>query len=102
MEKKVVNFILYTLLNSKVYQNKQYLWGLKGSKDVETKTTILHKKVDTPLANLVKYYLECLSHDDLGGVSVFASSNYDLDYCELETIPLLEAFLKLPSAISRV
>ncbi|NIA11978.1 MAG: AAA family ATPase [Nitrospiraceae bacterium] len=49
------------------------------------------QRLDTPLAKLCRYYLDCLSHDDVGGVSVFASSKYgQLDYVELVSLPMLD------------
>lgn len=40
------------------------------------------------LDRLASYYLDCLSHDDLGGVSAYASSRYGaLDYVELTKLP---------------
>jgi very-short-patch-repair endonuclease len=40
------------------------------------------------LARIASYYLDCLSHDDLGGVSVYASNRYGAtDYVELTTLP---------------
>ncbi len=40
------------------------------------------------LANLARYYLDCLSHDDLGGVSVYAANRFGpTDYVELPAFP---------------
>ncbi len=47
------------------------------------------QKLDTPLARLCRFYLDCLNQDDQGGLSVFASSQFELDYVELQTLPLL-------------
>jgi very-short-patch-repair endonuclease len=45
------------------------------------------KPLNTPVARLCSYYLDCLRHDDLGGVSPLAASNDgDPDYVELETL----------------
>ena len=41
-----------------------------------------------PLARLCQYYLDCLSHEDLGGVSLPAHSNNSVrEYAELEISP---------------
>jgi very-short-patch-repair endonuclease len=43
---------------------------------------------DTPLARLCQYYLDCLSHEDLGGVSIPAGSDIGVrEYAELEISP---------------
>jgi len=39
-----------------------------------------------PLARLCRYYLDCLSHEDLGGVSEPAAST---DYVELDVLPIV-------------
>src|ERR1700674_1118401 len=45
------------------------------------------KPLNTPVARLCRYYLDCLSHDDVGGVSQLAASHDgDQDYVELETL----------------
>ena len=43
---------------------------------------------DTPLARLCQYYLDCLGHEDLGGVSLPAHPNNGVrEYAELEISP---------------
>lgn len=40
------------------------------------------------LTSLASYYLDCLSHDDLGGVSVYAANRFGAtDYVELQSLP---------------
>lgn len=90
VERHVVNSALYGRLKQEVRQDKGYRWypndvansaGGQGNQ----------RQLDTPLARLSRYYLDCLSHDDLGGVSEFASSKFgDLDYCELQTLPMFD------------
>jgi very-short-patch-repair endonuclease len=47
--------------------------------------------LNTPLARLCRYYLDCLSRDDLSGVSQFATSNCgDPNYIELKTLPMFD------------
>jgi hypothetical protein len=49
------------------------------------------EQLNTPLARLCRYYLDCLSHDDLNGVSQFATGSYgDPDYIELNTLPMFD------------
>lgn len=84
-----VNSILYGELRSNVVQDSQYRWWLKTTtrpKDDKERLT----RARTRLADLCDYYLACLNYDDLGGLSVFASSQYgDLDYVELKEMPLI-------------
>ena len=47
--------------------------------------------LDTPLARLCRYYLDCLSHDDVSGASQPASSSRgDPSYVELGTLPMFD------------
>jgi very-short-patch-repair endonuclease len=49
------------------------------------------EQLNTPLARLCRYYLDCLSHDDLSGVSQFATSSHgDPNYIELKTLPMFD------------
>jgi len=87
IERKDVNALLYGELRSKVRQDKNYRWYPKDSSDIEREEQ--SQELNTPLAKLCKYYLDCLSHDDMEGVSVYASSYYgDLDYIELSSLPM--------------
>lgn len=90
LEKKTVNSLLYGVLKSKVRQDNRYRWYLKaGRSTLSNKATILPEK-KTPLAKLCKYYLECLSRDELQGVSVFADSKFELEYVEIQRLPLTD------------
>lgn len=89
IDKTLVNSALYGRLKGKVQQDNTYRWFLKESSRPE-----LHgeepKLLNTTLALLCRYYLDCLSHDDLGGVSEFASSKFgDPNYVELKSLPIL-------------
>lgn len=46
-------------------------------------------RVDTPLARLCRYYLQCLSLDE-NGVSLFARDRYAPNYIELPDLPQLD------------
>jgi len=90
IDRKQVNAALYGRLRLKVQQDKNYRWWLKEAKLGKKPKKEEPRRVDTPLAQLCQYYLDCLSHDDLGGISVFAESKYDdLDYVELPKLPML-------------
>ena len=88
--KKKVNSLLYGRLRNRVRQDKSYRWWPKETRIIKQQEGEKIKGSDTPLSQLCRYYLECLSHDDLGGVSVFADSKFDnLDYIEISSLSLL-------------
>lgn len=89
VDRRRVNAALYGRLKSKVQQDKRYRWYLKNAGGVETAREQVPQRLNTSLARLCRYYLDCLSHDDLGGVREFAASKYgDLNYVELEALPM--------------
>lgn len=92
IDKSVVNSFLYGVLKTKVVQDPKYGWHVRGAIAPPSvgKTPSISAKLDTPLAKLASYYLDCLNHDDQGGVSVFAASKFkDLDYVELPRVPFV-------------
>ncbi len=90
IEKKKVNSLLNGRLRNRVQQDKSYRWWPKETRITKQQEGEEIKRADTPLSQLCRYYLDCLSHDDLGGVSVFADSKFDnLDYVELSNLPIL-------------
>ncbi len=89
VDRNLVNSALYGRLKGKVQQDKSYRWFPKDAAAVPGRSDQEPRQLDTPLARLSRYYLDCLNQDDLDGVSVFASSNYgDPNYIELETLPM--------------
>jgi predicted DNA-binding transcriptional regulator YafY len=68
IDRKVVNSIIYGNLRDRVQQDKSYRWYPKKAGSIEKQDEQL-KQLNTPLARLCRYYLDCISHDDLGGVS---------------------------------
>jgi len=91
VERKLVNSALYGQLKELVQQDKGYHWYLKGSPVLDKREGKGPKRLDTPLAKLCRYYLDCLSHDDVGGVSEFASSKYGQpNYAELASLPMFD------------
>src|SRR5262245_9402672 len=83
-----VNSALYGSLRGKVWQDKNYRWYPKDGAGAEKREREGPRPLNTPLARLCRYYLDCLNQDDLGGVSVFASSKYGSPtYVELTTLP---------------
>jgi KaiC/GvpD/RAD55 family RecA-like ATPase len=91
VDKKLVNSALYGPLKGRVQQDKGYHWYLKGVSGIDKREEEGPKHLDTPLATLCRYYLDCLGHDDVGGVSEFASSLYGQpDYVELASLPMFD------------
>lgn len=89
VDKTTVNSLLYGKLSAKVLQNNSYQWSLKSLNQASSSQPEI--KQSTPLATLANYYLDCISRDMDEGVSVFATSNFDLDYTQLEQFPTAEA-----------
>ena len=69
--------------------NSSYRWWPTGKTNIQQTNDQVQAQIDTPLARLCRYYLDCLNHDDQGGLSVFASSQFDLDYVEIDSATLL-------------
>lgn len=91
VDKRRVNSLLYRSLKSLVYQDQHYRWYLRKSSKNNKQSDESLKRLDTPLAKLCAYYLDCLSYDDLGGISEFASSSYGQPtYIELASLPNLD------------
>lgn len=89
VDKALVNSVLYGRLRNKVRQDNSYRWSLREAEN-PVPQGIQAKVLNTTLALLCRYYLDCLSRDDLGGVSEFASSKYgDPNYVELKNLPNL-------------
>jgi len=90
VDKQLVNSALYGQLKASLQQDKAYRWYLKGAAGINEREEEGTKQLDTPLARLCRYYLDCLSRDDVGGVSEFASSKYGQpNYVELTSLPML-------------
>jgi len=88
IEKQLVNSALHGQLRGRVHQDKRYRWFSTWQTEDDLQRREESKKPNTPLARLCRYYLECLNHDDLGGVSEFAASKYgNLAYVELPFLP---------------
>ena len=90
VDKTQVNSLLYGKLKSKIAQDKKYGWALKSYDPEVKKTKSLDTKEKTSLGKLSKYYLDCITNDSENGIRVFAQSKFDLDYGELEKLPVLD------------
>lgn len=86
-ERTRVNSALYGPLKTRVRQDAQYRWWpLEGTPTPaqQAKSAPVPK---TSLGHLCQYYLDCTSQELEAGVSVFASSKFNLDYAELTSNP---------------
>lgn len=87
-ERSDINSRLYSDLAPYVVQDNNYKWYLLEDAPGRSDGTDLTKS-KTTLGRLCRYYLECLTHDDSSGVSVFAEDKYDNpDYTPLEEWPV--------------
>jgi very-short-patch-repair endonuclease len=90
VDRSQVNAALYGLLRGRAVQDESYRWWPADRTSSQARKTEHAPKTDTPLARLCRYYLDCLNHDDQGGLSVFASSKFgDLDYVEVDNTALM-------------
>jgi len=90
-DRKLVNAQLYGPLRGRVRQNKGYRWYVREARRSDLPEDKGPQSLDTPLARLCRYYLDCLSHDDLGGVSEFAASKFGPpQYVELAALPMFD------------
>ena len=84
-ERKEINSALYGILKGYCYQDSRYQWYLNTQKNT---TNPVESSIppDKLLANICKYYLNCLSLEESNGISTFLRSNSSLNYAELSTI----------------
>lgn len=98
-DKAVANSTLARLgQRHRARQDTGYRWFLNSINTNTSNTTntinIDHGQraqppIDTPLARLCRYYIQCLSLDE-NGVGLFAKNRYAPDYIELSAIPQLD------------
>lgn len=91
-DKTAVNSCLYGELSGRVMQTHPYRWALAGNAGTTSgaaSPASAPTRLDTPLAKLSRYYLDCISFDDEGGASFFAESRYEQSYVELPENPLV-------------
>jgi hypothetical protein len=91
LQKSAVNQALYGVLAGQVVQDRAYRWFVAkppaGSVDGERNWA---EGTRGPLAQLCRYYLDCLAHDAEQGCSAFASSSSGaVDYAPLAELPEL-------------
>lgn len=85
VDKREINNRLYGALRQRLNQDNTYRWRLV--EDAAPKAPPEPGFENTDLARLARYYLSCISQDDLG-ISTFAWDKYgNPDYSELEALP---------------
>lgn len=87
IDKSEINSLLYRALRGRAVQNKYYQWTLRSGGEDKKGTSQDATRSGTPLSKLAYYYLECLSKDMEGGISVYARSKYNADYTQLNSFP---------------
>ncbi len=86
IEKALANSSLFKMRAKRlISQDSSYRWALKKVDDQPAAPR--NDALDTPLAKLCRYYLQCLSLDDEGGVSLFAESRYSPEFIEIPALP---------------
>jgi hypothetical protein len=87
LDKGLVNSTLSKLrLRKLTWQDGGYRWFLKTASTESSRQTV-QPQLETPLTQLCRYYLHCLSLDDEGGVCLFAQSRFSPEYIELPVLP---------------
>ena len=91
VDQRVVNAVLYGRLKARVHQDRSYRW-YPAEAPIADRGPREDRLLDTLLARLCRYYLECLGREDLGEVSAFAAERGNPSYVELDALPGLDAY----------
>ncbi|MFR3288938.1 MAG: hypothetical protein ACLTSG_00790 [Lachnospiraceae bacterium] len=83
-DRKDVNSALFGRLKGLCIQDNAFLWHLADSKSATTPER--KAAADKRLSDLCRYYLNCLSLEESGGISSFLTSGYSLNYAELPSL----------------
>ncbi|MDO5478649.1 MAG: hypothetical protein Q4G23_05735, partial [Clostridia bacterium] len=100
-ERRNVNSALYGNLKNLCYQDSSYKWYLNGSENQQQSTESVVEP-DKQLADICKYYLNCLSLEENNGISAFLTSNFSLDYAELPSLDVDSTDMDVAKLISKV
>lgn len=99
-ERKDVNSALFGRLKGLCIQDNAFLWHLADSKSAKTPE---HKAAaDKRLSDLCRYYLNCLSLEESGGISAFLTSKYSLNYAELPSLAVDSSDETIAKLIAKV
>jgi very-short-patch-repair endonuclease len=93
LQKSAVNQALYGVLADQVVQDRAYRWSVaKPAAGAGDGSRTWGEGTRGPLAQLCRYYLDCLAHDAEQGCSVFAAGNSGaFDYAPLAELPELRS-----------
>ena len=100
-DRKDVNSVLYGSLKSHCYQDASYRWYLNAQEN-SAESVDSAAPPDKRLADICKYYLNCLSLEESNGVSAFLSSKYSLDYSELFSMTINSSDDNIANLIRKV
>lgn len=100
-DRKDVNSVLYGSLKSHCYQDASYRWYLNEQEN-SAESVDSAAPPDKRLADICKYYLNCLSLEESNGVSAFLSSKYSLDYSELFSMTINSSDDNIANLIRKV
>lgn len=100
-DRKDVNSVLYGSLKSHCYQDASYRWYLNAHEN-SAESVDSAAPPDKRLADICKYYLNCLSLEESNGVSAFLSSKYSLDYSELFSMTINSSDDNIANLIRKV
>lgn len=91
LDRNTINSALHGILKTKVRQDNTYRWYPRDTAGSNARLVPESQELNTALARLCRYYLDCISQDDLDGVSEFAASNFGPpNYVELTALPGLD------------
>ena len=81
-DRKDINSALYGVLSGRCYQDSSYRWYLNAQRN---DPAVINPAAppDKHLADICKYYLNCLSLEESNGISAFLTSDFSLNYTEL-------------------
>lgn len=100
-DRKDVNSALYGSLSSRCYQDSSYRWYLNAQRNNSANIDPIAPP-DKRLADICKYYLNCLSLEESNGISAFLTSNFTLDYAELAGMAVDSADANIARLIRKV
>ena len=100
-EKKDINSALYVPLKGHCYQDSKYQWYLNTQKNTTTPVAS-SPPPDKLLADICKYYLNCLSLEEGNGISAFLKSNFSLNYAELSSMSVDSSDDNIASLIRKI
>ena len=87
-ERKDIISVLFGSLKMECYQDPSYRWFLRSNQKSTPPSDSFSISNDKSLADICKYYLNCLSLEENNGISTFLNSSSPLDYAELHSVTI--------------